>query len=346
MHILQLPLEILYQIVEKLDHEELWSLHSCSVALQAVSAPYLFRTVEIRFNRDLPEFVNSRPISPRLRKALTRWSFHVKILEIWADEDPIEPQFFRLLACFQNLRTDMLSSGCDKPATTTGTYCLPVVKCPKNGRWPCTEVRFDELPRLVYLSVSGAQNTNVVCSGTAYRLSRLRIDDSNGSILSVVLACVGVQLEEISISNCDFDIDASVSLAANSGLKSVRIFDSRSSLCLLDLAEIPSTACFDIRIHPNDFERLEDWPRVMRLLRSHRVILSLNSYEDLQLPLNKGSRLWEVIPLRNVQLERGDWLWLLACHRGFFRRKEFDVCAMANFVGLEDFAAMGGQLPS
>ncbi|KAH1399900.1 hypothetical protein KXW53_008182, partial [Aspergillus fumigatus] len=273
MHILQLPLEILYQIVEKLDHEELWSLHSCSVALQAVSAPYLFRTVEIRFNRDLPEFVNSRPISPRLRKALTRWSFHVKILEIWADEDPIEPQFFRLLACFQNLRTDMLSSGCDKPATTTGTYCLPVVKCPKNGRWPCTEVRFDELPRLVYLSVSGAQNTNVVCSGTAYRLSKLRIDDSNGSILSVVLACVGVQLEEISISNCDFDIDASVSLAANSGLKSVRIFDSRSSLCLLDLAEIPSTACFDIRIHPNDFERLEDWPRVMRLLRSHRVIL-------------------------------------------------------------------------
>jgi hypothetical protein len=162
----------------------------------------------------------------------------------------------------------------------------------------------------------------------------------------VVLACVGVQLEEISISNCDFDIDASVSLAANSGLKSVRIFDSRSSLCLLDLAEIPSTACFDIRIHPNDFERLEDWPRVMRLLRSHRVILSLNSYEDLQLPLNKGSRLWEVISLRNVQLERGDWLWLLACHRGFFRRKEFDVCAMAKFVALEDFAAMGGQLPS
>lgn len=225
-------------------------------------------------------------------------------------------------------------------------FCCYCLECPKNGRGPCTEVRFDELPRLVYLSVSGAQNTNVVCSGTAYRLSRLRIDDSNGSILSVVLACVGVQLEEISISNCDFDIDASVSLAANSGLKSVRIFDSRSSLCLLDLAEIPSTACFDIRIHPNDFERLEDWPRVMRLLRSHRVILSLNSYEDLQLPLNKGSRLWEVISLRNVQLERGDWLWLLACHRGFFRRKEFDVCAMANFVGLEDFAAMGGQLPS
>ncbi|KAF4241523.1 hypothetical protein CNMCM8980_000882 [Aspergillus fumigatiaffinis] len=100
MHILQLPLEILYQIVEKLDHEELWRLHNCSVALQAVSAPYLFRTVEIRFNRDLPEFVNSRPISPRLREALSRWSFHVQ---------------------------DMLSSGCGKSPTTTSAYCLPVV---------------------------------------------------------------------------------------------------------------------------------------------------------------------------------------------------------------------------
>jgi hypothetical protein len=165
-------------------------------------------------------------------------------------------------------------------------------------------------------------------------------------MLSAVLACVGAQLEEISIANCDFDIDASVSLVANSGLKSVRIFDSRSSLCLLHLADIPSTACFDIRIHPNDFERLGDWPRVMRLLRSHRVILSLNSYEDLQLPLNKGSRLWEVISLPNVQLERGDLLWLLACHRGCLRRKEFADRAMANFVALEDFAALGGQLSS
>lgn len=62
----------------------------------------------------------------------------------------------------------------------------------------------------------------------------------------MVLACVGVQLEEISILNCDFDINASVSLAANSRLKLVRIFNSRSSLCLLDLAKILSTACFDI----------------------------------------------------------------------------------------------------
>jgi hypothetical protein len=65
-------------------------------------------------------------------------------------------------------------------------------------------------------------------------------------MLSAVLACVSVQLEEISIANCDFDIDASVSLVANSGLKLVRIFDSRSSLCLLHLAEIPLTACFNI----------------------------------------------------------------------------------------------------
>ncbi|KAI2839631.1 hypothetical protein CBS63078_8323 [Aspergillus niger] len=154
------------------------------------------------------------------------------------------------------------------------------------------------------------------------------------------------KLEEISIWNCDFEIDASVSLVAKSGLKSVRIFDSRSSLCLLHLAEISSTACFDIRIHPNDFERLEDWPRIMRLLRIHRVILSLNNYEDLQLPLNKGSRLWQVISLPNVQLERGDWLWLLACHRGCLHRKELFDRAMANFVALEDFAAMGGQLSS
>jgi hypothetical protein len=70
----------------------------------------------------------------------------------------------------------------------------------------------------------------------------------------MVLACVGVQLEEISILNCDFDINTSVSLAANSGLKLVRIFDSRSSLCLLDLAETLLTAYFDIQIHPNNFE--------------------------------------------------------------------------------------------
>jgi hypothetical protein len=176
-------------------------------------------------------------------------------------------------------------------------YCL---ECPKNGRRPYTEVQFNKLPWLIYLSISRAQNANIVCSGTAYRLSKLHIDDSNRLMLSAVLACVGAQLEEISIANCNFNINASISLVANSRLKLVRIFDSRSSLCLLYLAEIPSTACFNIQIHPNNFKQLGDWPQVIQLLRSHRVILSLNSYEDLQLPLNKGSRLWEVISLPNV----------------------------------------------
>lgn len=277
----------------------------------------------------------------------------VKTLSI----DFMSPRTWNGTLNFDNLRNLCLSCVQHEPGlcvlpslplleTLSLNFCCYCLECPKNGCGPCTKIQFDELPRLVHLSISGAQTSNVVCSGTAHRLSKLHIDDSDGLILSTVLVCVGVQLEEISIWNCDFEIDASVSLVAKSGLKSVRIFDSRSSLCLLHLAEISSTACFDIRIHPNDFERLEDWPRIMRLLRIHRVILSLNNYEDLQLPLNKGSRLWQVISLPNVQLERGDWLWLLACHRGCLHRKELFDCAMANFVALEDFAAMGGQLSS
>jgi hypothetical protein len=56
--------------------------------------------------------LNSRPFPPscplfpsRLLPMVTQWSSHIRAMDVWGDEDFLEPAFFDILTTLDNLRS-------------------------------------------------------------------------------------------------------------------------------------------------------------------------------------------------------------------------------------------------
>src|ERR1700759_1070166 len=66
-------------------------------------------------------------------------------------------------------------------------FCCYCLECPRNGQGPCTMLRFDQLPRLLSLSISGVQEGSVICCGRASQLRQFEITYSSGLSLGSIL---------------------------------------------------------------------------------------------------------------------------------------------------------------
>ncbi|THC87124.1 hypothetical protein EYZ11_013430 [Aspergillus tanneri] len=112
MPLLAFPVEILGLVLENLNICDLWNVYDSCEALRLSSARYLFRALEIRFDRAYPAVLNSRPfpLSPnRLLKMVTQWSLYVRKVDVWGDEDFLQQEFLDVLATLVNLRTFSIS---------------------------------------------------------------------------------------------------------------------------------------------------------------------------------------------------------------------------------------------
>ncbi|KAB8240530.1 hypothetical protein BDV35DRAFT_117894 [Aspergillus flavus] len=83
-------------------------------------------------------------------------------------------------------------------------FCCYCLDCPRNGQQLCAMVHLNRLPRLLKLSISGAQEGNIICSGTSPQLRQLDVSFSSGLSLDRILAGLGPSLEEVHICDCEF----------------------------------------------------------------------------------------------------------------------------------------------
>ena len=63
--------------------------------------------VEIRFDGIYTVLLNSRPFPPgsnRLLPMLRQWSSLVRTIDLWGDEESIEPEFLNILDTMDNLK--------------------------------------------------------------------------------------------------------------------------------------------------------------------------------------------------------------------------------------------------
>lgn len=63
--------------------------------------------VEIRFNGVYPILLNSQSFPSglnRLLLMLRQWSSHIRVIDLWGDEDLIEPDFLNILGSMDNLK--------------------------------------------------------------------------------------------------------------------------------------------------------------------------------------------------------------------------------------------------
>ncbi|KAA8641604.1 uncharacterized protein ATNIH1004_011740 [Aspergillus tanneri] len=357
MPLLAFPVEILGLVLENLNICDLWNVYDSCEALRLSSARYLFRALEIRFDRAYPAVLNSRPfpLSPnRLLKMVTQWSLYVRKVDVWGDEDFLQQEFLDVLATLVNLRTfsyppslasfqtllvrlgalpslrslsvDFMSPRiwtvpvtfnhlrqlhlfciehepglCILPSlpvleALALNFCCYCLERLRHGEGPCTMLQFHQFPQLHSLSISGAQRGSVIWRGRASQLRRLEITFSNGIDLHSWLTCVGINLEELYISDCGFVKENSLaSLVAFPALRHVRILDSVSGLSSFSsCAEVPSSTELCLRIYPNDFEDLDDWSLIWKLLARNPVFLSLAGSRTLRYPLDPTSRLSQI----------------------------------------------------
>jgi hypothetical protein len=85
---------------------DLWNLYNTCKELRDCTVPFLFRSIEIRFEGSIPAKLNSRRLtSPptRLLELLSDCAIHVREIDVWGDEDEIEQQFIDLLPRFTSL---------------------------------------------------------------------------------------------------------------------------------------------------------------------------------------------------------------------------------------------------
>ena len=86
---------------------DLWTLYDSCRTFRICSARFLFQVVEVRFDGEYPSLLNSRSFPPRpnrLLSILKQWSPHVRKIDLWGDEDSIEPEFLKILDTLGNLR--------------------------------------------------------------------------------------------------------------------------------------------------------------------------------------------------------------------------------------------------
>ncbi|KAE8371300.1 hypothetical protein BDV26DRAFT_135058 [Aspergillus bertholletiae] len=186
-------------------------------------------------------------------------------------------------------------------------FCCYCLDCPRNGRGPSTLIQFECLPQLRALSISGAHAESVIWCGQAVQLQKLEVTYSSHMDLHGLLACLGEDLEELHIADCEFVTGAPAPLIAFPALRRVQILESMSGLTPFCFADVPAATAFHVRIRPNDFEDLEDWSHVWGLLARQPVYLSLAGSRILRSPPDSASRLSQVASLPHVRLEGPNW---------------------------------------
>ena len=127
--------------------------------------------------------------------------------------------------------------------------------------------------------------------------------------MGAILAGAGTDLEAVHILDCEFVAEKPVPHTAYPILKQLTILDSVLGLPPFYLAKLPSLEELSVRIHPCDFERLEDWPLILSFLRRAPLTLWLNSPEPLEAWKDQTCRLWQIASLPNAQLQGRGWLW-------------------------------------
>ncbi|KAL2801881.1 hypothetical protein BJX63DRAFT_416307 [Aspergillus granulosus] len=370
IYILSLPVEIIILIIEDLPKADLWNLYNGCQTLRAYSAPYLFRTVRIRFSGAIPVLLNSRQFpfpQNRLLRILAKWAVHVREMDVWGDEESIQLEFLNLLPHLENLTTFSVSY----PPSATAfqmllvqlatmpslrtmnvdfmspkTWALPMsfrslrnlylscighepgisvlpalpaletlalnfwcycLDCPRNGQEPCTMLQLDQLPRLLALSISGAQEGNIICGGISPQLRELEISFSRGFSLNMILASLGPSLEEVYICECEFPLEKPLSGQPYPAMRRLSILNSASGLAAFVSFELPPTLRLVMRIKGDDFEHLRGWPQVVKFFRSHAVELSLSGPVDTEGLLGQTCRLLEVMSLPSVRRDGPNW---------------------------------------
>ncbi|PYI36400.1 hypothetical protein BP00DRAFT_316263, partial [Aspergillus indologenus CBS 114.80] len=105
--LLALPLEILDLITNQLTTRDLWSVYDCCQHLRVCGARWLFRKLTIRFDGSTPFILNGRFLRPSrsdLVQTISRWSDHVRTLDIWSNEAVLPEKFSDFLGDLHRLQ--------------------------------------------------------------------------------------------------------------------------------------------------------------------------------------------------------------------------------------------------
>jgi len=186
-------------------------------------------------------------------------------------------------------------------------FCCYFVYCPRDMEQPCITLNLDDLPRLRALSISGAQEGNIICGGMNPHLCELDISFSSGMSLARILASLGPNLEEVHICDCEFPPDKLLSGRSYPSIRRLSILDSVSALTVFAFHELPSALRLLVRLNAADLENLCAWPEVIKFFQNHAVDLSLSGPVDAQCLLNQTCRLSEVVSLPGVQRNGPHW---------------------------------------
>ena len=91
----------------QLTTRDLWSVYDCCQHLRVCAARWLFRKVTIRFDGSTPIMLNGRFLRPPrsdLVQTLSRWSDHVRALDIWGDDAVLPDKFSDFLGHLHRLQ--------------------------------------------------------------------------------------------------------------------------------------------------------------------------------------------------------------------------------------------------
>ncbi|KAL4862113.1 hypothetical protein BDV12DRAFT_190648 [Aspergillus spectabilis] len=187
-------------------------------------------------------------------------------------------------------------------------FCCYCLDCPRNRQRPCTIIQFNQLPKLRALSISGAQEGNVICGGQSVGLQELEIMFSDGLSLNSLLTAAGLDLEEIRIYDCEFLWEGPMPHRIYPMLRHLSIVDSVSGLSAFQSAELPSSAQVSVHVHADDFKRVDGSPQLIDLLGSYKVDLWLSGAVDPHCLQDQASSLSQLASMRHVRLKGPNWL--------------------------------------
>ncbi|KAL4961360.1 uncharacterized protein BDV14DRAFT_203814 [Aspergillus stella-maris] len=181
-------------------------------------------------------------------------------------------------------------------------FCCYCQDCPRNGQRPCTMLQLNRLPKLRGLSISGAQEGNIIYEGQSTGLRVLKIMFSDGLSLNEILAAAGPNLEEIRIRDCEFAQKDPVDQIAYPMLRQLSLADSLGGLAAFQLAGLPSSALLSVRAHVHDFEQFDGWPQLIHLLKGITVDLWLSGPVEARRH-DTNSRLSQMLMMPQIRLK-------------------------------------------
>ncbi|KAL5366284.1 hypothetical protein BJX96DRAFT_180590 [Aspergillus floccosus] len=257
-----------------------------------------------------PDVVNLQTILSHVATMPSVKRLSIDFLSPWTWAKNVQFQHLRVLHLDYIEHEPGICSLPDLPVLETLTldfycYCLT---CPENAEGPRALLQLDNLPRLHFLSISGAHRGSVLFCGKSESLRRLQLSGSSGlGLLSFVSKSLNTSLEELLVADCDFSSEETGPFMACNNIQNVTLEDSISTLPLLSCLQVPATAHLSLQINPSDFEGFKNWERTLAFLRERRFSITLIG--DKRLPARAAfpERLRQVVSLPNVTLEGPDW---------------------------------------